>query len=237
MDNKGIDYQLTPAGLHRRNSAKKAVQTFKNHFIAGLCSTNPNFPLNLWDKLLPQAMLTLNLLRPSRINPQLSAQAQVHGAFDYNRTPLALPGIQVLAHVRPEARKTWAPHADDGFYLGPAMHHYRCHRIWMTKTAAKCIVQTVKCLLHNSITMPTATGESTIIATANDLTAAIKQQDNNPLLPPVTTQTRTILKHLDDIFNNSNKKYESNAQQPSAAQRGLPNTDKQTQRFNLIIPY
>jgi hypothetical protein len=228
MDNEGIDYQLTPAGLHRRNSAEKAVQTFKNHFIAGLCSTNPNFPLNLWDKLLPQAMLTLNLLRPSRINPQLSAQAQVHGAFDYNRTPLAPPGIKVLAHVRPEARKTWAPHADDGFYLGPAMHHYRCHRIWMTKTAAERIVQTVKWLPHNSITMPTATRESTIIAAANDLTAAIKQQDNNPLLPPVTTQTRTILKHLDDIFNNSNKNYESNAQKQSAAQQGPPTTEHTT---------
>jgi hypothetical protein len=110
MDTAGVDYQLTPAGKHHRHSAKKAVQTFKNHFISGLCSTHPNFPLNQWDHLIPQANITLNLLRPSRINPQLSAYAQVYGAFDYNKTPLAPPGIKILSHVLPDNRKSWAPH-------------------------------------------------------------------------------------------------------------------------------
>jgi hypothetical protein len=73
-----IDFQLAPPHIHRRNTAERAIHTFKNHFIAGLCSTNPAFPLNLWDKLLPQCLVTLNLLRRSRINPQLSAQAP-HG--------------------------------------------------------------------------------------------------------------------------------------------------------------
>ena len=64
IDNE-VDYQLVPPGIHRRNAAKKAIQTFKNHFIAGLSSTHPDFPLNLWDQLLEQAELTLNLLRQS----------------------------------------------------------------------------------------------------------------------------------------------------------------------------
>jgi hypothetical protein len=37
MTDEDVDYQLTPAGLHRRNWAERAIQTFKNHFIAGLC--------------------------------------------------------------------------------------------------------------------------------------------------------------------------------------------------------
>jgi hypothetical protein len=86
-----IDFQLAPPHVHRRNAAKRAIRTFKNHFIAGLCSTNPDFPLNLWDKLLPQCLTTLNLLRRYRINPQLSAQAHINRAFDFNHTPLALP--------------------------------------------------------------------------------------------------------------------------------------------------
>jgi hypothetical protein len=89
MDDNGIAFQLAPSHCHRRNAVERAIRTFKNHFIAGLCSTNRDFPLNLWDKLLPQCLLTLNLLRRSRINPQLSAQAHMHGAFDFNRTPLA----------------------------------------------------------------------------------------------------------------------------------------------------
>ena len=34
---------------------------------------------DLWDQLLPQAEITLNLLRASRLNPKVSAWAQLHG--------------------------------------------------------------------------------------------------------------------------------------------------------------
>jgi hypothetical protein len=73
-----VEFQLAPPYIHRRNAAERAIRTFKNHFIAGLASTDKEFPLHLWDRLIPQALLTLNLLRGSRINPHLSAQAQVH---------------------------------------------------------------------------------------------------------------------------------------------------------------
>jgi len=43
MTDEDVNYQLTPAGLHRRNWAERAIQTFKNHFIAGLSSTHPDF--------------------------------------------------------------------------------------------------------------------------------------------------------------------------------------------------
>ena len=200
MDAAGVDYQLTPAGTHRRNSAEKAVQTFKNHFISGLCSAHPNFPLNQWDRLIPQANITLNLLRPSRINPQLSAYAQVYGAFDYNKTPLAPPGIKILSHVLPDNQKSWAPHAEDGFYLGPALKHYRCHKVWITRTAAERIANTVKWYPHNNLKMPIPSRESIILAAIHDLTAAIQSQDTNPLLPPITTQTRQALTQLQAIF-------------------------------------
>ena len=61
--------------IHQRNSAERAIQTFKNHFIAALACTDPNFPMSNWCRLLPRAELTLNLLRPSRLNPKLSAYA------------------------------------------------------------------------------------------------------------------------------------------------------------------
>eukprot|EP00957_Ditylum_brightwellii_P003824 290488-Ditylum_brightwellii.AAC.1 len=86
--------------MHRQNLAEQAIQTFKHHILARLATVDPDFPKNLWDTLIPQACLTLNLTRPSRINPWLSAVAQLNGAFDYNRTPLALPGIKVLIHKK-----------------------------------------------------------------------------------------------------------------------------------------
>jgi hypothetical protein len=212
LHKEGIDYQLTPTGLHRRNAAEKAIQTFKNHLIAGLSTTNPSFPINLWDKLIPQANITLNLLRPSRINPRLSAYAQVFGAFDYNKTPLAPPGIAILCHIRPEKRQSWAPHALSGYYIGPAMNHYRNHRVWITNSQAERIADKVEWLPHNNIKMPIPSRESLILSAANDLTQAIKSQDQNPLLPPVTTNTRIILQQLQSIFNTKFKPSQSSSQ-------------------------
>ena len=87
MTQEDIDFQLVPPGMHRRNSAERAILTSKNHFIAGLCSTNPSLLLYVWDKLVVHANLMLNLIRQSCMSPQLSAYSQIHGTFDFNRTP------------------------------------------------------------------------------------------------------------------------------------------------------
>ena len=41
----GMTYQLIPSHDHRRNVAEKAIQTFKDHFVAVLCSTDAKFPM------------------------------------------------------------------------------------------------------------------------------------------------------------------------------------------------
>jgi hypothetical protein len=126
--NKGMDYQLTPPHMHRINAAERAIRTFKNHFIAGLCSAADDFPIRLWDRLLRQAEITLNLMRTSRADPQLSAQEAINGPFDFNKTPLAPPGCKVIIHEKPSQRTSWGPHGVVGWYLGPAEEHYRCYR-------------------------------------------------------------------------------------------------------------
>jgi hypothetical protein len=89
LTKQGIDYQLAHPHIQRLKNSERAIQTFKNHFIAGPSSVDPNFPLKLWDKLLPKATITLNLLRKPRISPRMSAYAQLNGHFDFNRTPMA----------------------------------------------------------------------------------------------------------------------------------------------------
>ena len=103
--------QLIPAGIHQRNWSERVIQTFKNNFIAGLCSTDPNFPLNLWCKLVAQSVIILNLLRSFQINPKLSAHAQVFGNFNYDRTHVDPPGIKVLLHEHPKYCGSWSPHS------------------------------------------------------------------------------------------------------------------------------
>ena len=116
-----IDHQLAPPYDHRTNPAVKAIDTVKSHFVTGLASVDPTFLLHLWCRLIPYAALTLNLLRQSNVNSNLSAYAQVHGNFDFNKTPLAPPGCRILSFESPTQRATWSPHGVDGWYIGPAM--------------------------------------------------------------------------------------------------------------------
>ena len=81
----------------------------------------------LWDKLLPQAELTLNLLRQSNANPRVSAHAHLFGPFDFNRFPLAPLGCAVQVHIPPETRTSWGLRAKRGWYIGCAPDHYRLH--------------------------------------------------------------------------------------------------------------
>jgi hypothetical protein len=77
-----VEYQLVLPHCHQRNAAEREIHTFKEHFVAGLASVDPDFPLHLWHRLLPQAEMTLNLLWTSRQHPQLSAVAHYHGLID-----------------------------------------------------------------------------------------------------------------------------------------------------------
>jgi hypothetical protein len=83
---KEMNDQLVPPYCHRTNAAERAIRTFKEHFKAGLATVDPDFPAHLWDRLFPQAEIKLNMLRASRLHPQLSAAAHYHGLIDYNRT-------------------------------------------------------------------------------------------------------------------------------------------------------
>jgi hypothetical protein len=114
LHQQNIIFQLVPPYSHRRKSAERAIRSFKDHLISGLCSTDKSFPMHLWDRLLPQAVITLNMLRTSRINPKLSAATPIYGQYDFNRAPMAPPGTRIIAHETPHRRSTWAPHGQYG---------------------------------------------------------------------------------------------------------------------------
>ena len=124
-----MTYELTPADDHIRNIAEKAIQTFKDHVIAILCGTNDVFPMHLWERLLPQAEMTLNMLRPSRLVPAISAHVHLYGQHAYAYQPLAPMGCAVEMHVTPNKRGTWAAHSASGFYVGTSEDQYRCYKI------------------------------------------------------------------------------------------------------------
>jgi hypothetical protein len=193
MHEEEVDFQLVTPGSHRRNAAERAIRTFKNHFVAGLCSVDKDFPLHLWDRLLPQAILTLNLLRGSRMNPKLSAWAQLHGTFDFNRTPIAPPGIKVIVHEKPDKRTSWSPHGVDGWYIGPASDSYRCYKVWVWDTRAERICDTIS-WFPQKLGMPIASSTDLILAGIKDILHALKHPSPaSPLAPLGADHVATLV--------------------------------------------
>ena len=121
---KQCELMLVEPNNHRVNAAERAIQTFKDHFVSALATTDSDFPLQLWDRLTQHVETTLNLLRPSRIDPSKSAYEALHGPYDWNRFPLAPPGCKAVIYEAPESRTSWGSHSTDAWYLGPSLDHY-----------------------------------------------------------------------------------------------------------------
>jgi hypothetical protein len=118
LDDQDINFQLVPPYCHRRNAAESAIHSFKEHLISGLCSTDKAFPMHLWHRLIPQAVLALKMLRTLRINPKIYAATHLNGKYEYNIAPMAPPGTRIIAHETPNRRRAWAPHGQ-----GSNEHH------------------------------------------------------------------------------------------------------------------
>jgi hypothetical protein len=99
--------QLVSPDNHTQNLAEQAIQMFKNHFKAILAGVDDTFPMRLWDKLLPQTVLTLNLHRQSNVAPTVSVYQYVHRNFDYNKMPLVPLGCAVQIFESRDRRGTW----------------------------------------------------------------------------------------------------------------------------------
>jgi hypothetical protein len=195
---RDVTYQLAPPDDHRSNAAKRAIRTAKNHLAAGWASTDDAFPMYLWDKTLPQAELTLNLLRGSRINPKLSAWEQIHGRYDFNAHPIAPPGIRVLAHLKPAQRSTWSPHAFQGWYVGPSFEHYRCYQVWATDTRQIRIVNQLTWFPQRPF--PKLTSTDLLRATVEDLVTILQSPPTDTFVSTLEQTQRGELIRLADIL-------------------------------------
>ena len=172
-----VSFQLATAHQHRANAAERAIQTFKMHFKTGLSLVDPSFPLSQWDRLIEQAVITLNLLRSSRINPKLSAYAQLFGVFDYNKTPIAPPGTKIVAHVKPMVRGTWDLNGEMGWYVGPSLNHYRNVNCYFPGKRTTRHVDTVEFFPHR-IPFPQVKLEDFLTQAASDIVTLLTNPPN-----------------------------------------------------------
>jgi hypothetical protein len=206
LHQQNIIFQLVPPYSHRRNAAERAIRSFKDHLIPGLYSTDKSFPMHLWDRLLPQAVITLNMLRTSRINPKLSASTHIDGQYDFNRAPMAPSGTRIIAHETPSRRRTWAPHGQDGWYIGPALEHYQCYTVCINKTRGEHVVETVD-FSPEKFKLPFPSTQELATQAAKELTHALLHPQPAGTFCKVGDEQTLALKHLADIFEGATRSH------------------------------
>ena len=197
-----IKLQLVPPNIHRANKAERGIRDAKNHLIAILCGVDPDFPIELWDECLPQAEITLNHLRNYTENPQFSAYEGIHKSkYDFKAHPLAIAGTKIVIHDKPSVRGSWASHGLDGFYLGPALGHYRCWRVYCTLTKSVRITDTIA-WFPASIKMPGSSPSELLTAAIQDLSTAMKSIATSPKSQhqlAATTHATTVTAALNEL--------------------------------------
>ncbi len=151
-----MNVELVPPGCHRQNTAEVAIHNFKSHFLSILAGVANDFPQHLWDRLLPQTKITLNLIRQLNATPTVSAYAHLSGPFDYNKTPLTPMGYEAQIHETTNKQGAWAYNSVDGWYLLTSPEHYPTHTCYVEATKSECYLDTVH-FKHKHITNPTIT--------------------------------------------------------------------------------
>ena len=86
--------------MHRRNASERDIMTRKKHFVSIISGTDRPVPMHIWDIIMDQAQITLNMLRPSRRNPNISAHEMMEGNFYFNKKLLAPPGTKFIVHEK-----------------------------------------------------------------------------------------------------------------------------------------
>eukprot|EP00957_Ditylum_brightwellii_P209505 15362027-Ditylum_brightwellii.AAC.1 len=200
----GAKYQLMEPNNHCVSATERAICTFKEHFIIGLCTTDENCPLWQWDELIAQAVITLKLLCMSRSNPCLFLYAYLNGQFNYNKTPLAPPCTRALIDDDPDSRLSWESHEVEGWYVGPAMEHYRCYWFHIPSTSGHCVTEMVD-FFPQHCTMPVFSSAATATAAANDLIEVLKHPAPTAPFAPLSANHLNTIKQLEDIFNAATK--------------------------------
>ena len=172
-ETRHVGLQYVPPGQHRALKAERAIQTGIYHYVSALATADPDFPPDEWDRLKEHVEITLNLMRPSRINPLISAYEYLRGPFIWEHTPLGPPGASIMVLTRADKRPTWNKHGPVGFYLGPVLDHRGCFQVYVTKTKGLRISDSLA-WFPSPLAPPVPTKEDILSIAAEDLKDAAK---------------------------------------------------------------
>ena len=170
--------ELVPPGTHYRNATKVAIRNLKAYFLSILAGTAQYFLPSLWDRLLPQSEIIINLLRQTNATPNVLEYAHLNGPFNYNKISLAPMDISVQVHENTDKRGTWAYHSVDRCYLATSPEHYRTHWCHIKSTNSERLTDIIH-FNHKKLTRTTSTHADKVMFAISDWSGAIKNLGNN----------------------------------------------------------
>ena len=88
----------------------------------------------------------------------------------------------------------------DGWYLGPTLNHYQCYRVWVPRTYAERIVDTIS-FFPKAVALPELTDKDAAIQAARELTHALQQARFHGPLAQFHDDHLTSLRELSKIFH------------------------------------
>ena len=199
LEAENVNMQLVDPHNHRVNAAERAIQTFKNHFNAGLSTCNASFPSLLWNKTILQAQDYLNVLYTSQVNPKLSVYSVLEGIHDFIRHPWDPPGTRETIFNPPEPRTSFGPRAIDAQYIVLATQYYRCYNFFLPSTGV--IITSGKAtfyLQHFTVPKKKPMDDTSRIAVylIKEIQRLRSKEEQHPM------RHSTALEKLADIFNN-----------------------------------
>ena len=106
-----MQLELVQPGKHLINAEEVVIRDFKAHFLSVLAGTAQIFLPLLWDRLLTQTKITINLFFQSNETPNVSAYAHLRVPFDYNKTPLAPMVKSVQVYEKQTKKRMGIPHS------------------------------------------------------------------------------------------------------------------------------
>jgi len=198
LSDANIPFQYVPPEDHRSNRAERAIQSFKNHFISILATIDDTFPMAQWDELLLQTELTLSFLRPFAGNTKISSYQGIHGVpYDWLAHPMAPAGTKVKIYDSAEARESWQPHSSDGWYLGPALKHYRSYHV-IRKESMRPSVSNSLDWFPARIRIPGSSKEEILVKAIEKL--QVKIETLSPLSNEQLQQSRDAIDQMKQLF-------------------------------------
>ncbi len=86
-------------------------------------------------------------------------------------------------HTKPATCKSWDYRAKQGFYVGPALDHYRCYKLVKSETKQKVISNTVE-FRHTYLHIPAVLVDNKIINRLQVMVGALQNT------PPLTSNNQ-----------------------------------------------